>query len=135
MSNTAALMGMNLGEARRREARAKERRERNQVSPEVRAARAAIIEAREAVLAEQQATAKAEQQARPDAVRTVLAHASLDELAELQRVAGQLDGRRLADIVGDVLRQRQRGRISGGTTTPSEASQSPAKPRQRAKVI
>lgn len=131
----SALLSLNPGEARRRQAKAKERRERMNVGPEVRAARAAILERREASLAGQEAVAKADQQARPDAVRAALASASVDELTELQRVAGQLDGRRLAEIVGDMLRQRQRGRIQGGATTSSDAAQSPAKPRQRAKTI
>lgn len=99
---------MTLGEARRREEAAKKRGERYQVSDEVRAQRAALLDAREAAMAEQQAEAEVQQRARPDAVRAVLQHASLDELGEFQRVAGQLDGRRLVDIVADVIRQRQR---------------------------
>ncbi|MGC5781760.1 hypothetical protein [Methylobacterium sp. NFXW15] len=107
MSNTAP-MGMNLGEARRRQEAAKRRGERFKVSDDVRAVRAAIMEKRNAIHDQRQAEARAELEARPDAVRAILAHASIDELAEFQRVAGQLDGRRLADIVADVLRQRQR---------------------------
>lgn len=130
----SAPIGMNLGEARRRQARAKERRDRMNVDPDVRAARAALLEAREAAMAHDQAAVEAEQQARPDAVRAALAHASLDELAELQRVAGQLDGRRLAEIVGDMIRQRQRARLRGDSGLPVGSTESPARTRGRPKA-
>lgn len=97
-----------LGEARRRQEAAKRRGEKFKVPDEVRAARAALLQAKEDRAAEEQAARDAERQARPDAVRAVLAHASNDELFEFQRAAGQLDGRRLAGIVADVLQERRR---------------------------
>lgn len=130
MSNTAALMGLNLGEARRREARAKERKERNQASPEARAARAALLERREALMAEQQTAEKAKVEASPDALRAVLSRGTVDELAEIARMIGRLDGRRMQDIVNEVFRERSRT----GYVPDDEASQKPAEAPPAAKA-
>ncbi|MGU3419540.1 hypothetical protein [Methylobacterium sp. D54C] len=127
MSN--AMMGMNLGEARRRQEAAKKRGERFKVSDDVRAARAALLQAKEEAATAAQAARDTERQARPDAVRAVLQHASIDELFEFQRAAGQLDGRRLAGIVADVLQERRRTTYVAPAamveTAPELAAESP----------
>lgn len=115
-----------LGEARRRQEAAKKRGERFKVSDDVRAARAAVLERQEAVAAERQAAVAAERQARPDAVRAILQHAPDTDLFEFQRVAGQLDGRRLAEIVADVLQQRRR---TAYRPAPQEAQEAAAAAR------
>lgn len=111
-----------LGEARRRQEAAKKRGERFKVADDVRAARVAVLERQEAIAAERQAAVEAEKQARPDAVRAVLQHAPDTDLFEFQRVAGQLDGRRLAEIVADVLQQRRRTKY----VLPSQEAQETA---------
>ena len=125
---------MTLGEARRRQEAAKKRGEKNQVPADVRAIRAAALAARDEQTAAVQAAVDAERQARPDAVRAILAHASVDELAEFTRVVGQMDGRRLAEIAGEALRQRYLGRILNEEGKPVEAPQSPARGRGRPKA-
>lgn len=94
-----------------REAAAKARREENKVDPAVREARARMMEEREAALEAQRAAEKAAKEARPDAITTVLLHASLDELHEFQRSVGQLDGRRMSNLVADVIRRKQTERL------------------------
>ncbi|TXN04209.1 hypothetical protein FV242_08315 [Methylobacterium sp. WL64] len=130
MSHTAALMGLQLGEARRRETRAKERRERNQVSPEVRAERARILEERDARTNEAEAKAQAEQQARPTALEAVLNRATVDELAELSRSISRFDGRRLQQMVDDAFRVK----ACSGYQPDDGASQEPQETAQAAKV-
>lgn len=114
-----------LGEARRRQEAAKKRGERFKVSDDVRAARVALLDRQEALAAERQAAAAAEKQARPDAVRAVLQHAPDADLFEFQRVAGQLDGRRLAEIVADVLQQRRRTKYVPPSQEAQEAAPAP----------
>lgn len=108
MSSATVLMGMNRAEAKRREARAKERKERNQVSPEVRAARSAMLEARQAVLDKAEAEAKTKQEAAPSAFEAILSRGTIDELAEVSRSISRFDGRRLQQMVDDVFRAKAR---------------------------
>ncbi len=122
MSNTAALMGMNLGEARRREARAKERGKRFEVDPAAREARARLLDRREALHDHREAEATAERDASPDALRAVLRRGTVDELAEITRMIGRLDGRRLQEIANEVFRERSRT----GYVPDDEAPQKPA---------
>ena len=118
-------MGMNLGEARRRQEAAKRRGEKYKVSDDVRAARAALLQAKDEKAAQDQAARDAERQARPDAVRAVLQYAPDAELFEFQRIAGQLDGRRLAEIVADVLQQRRRTKYVAPAQEAQEAAPAP----------
>jgi hypothetical protein len=99
---------MGLGEARRREAAAKAKAESRKVDPETRAARAALLERREALMGERQAAEKAKVEASPDALRAVLSRGTVDELAEIARMIGRLDGRRMQDLVNEVFRDRSR---------------------------
>ncbi|MGE8130007.1 hypothetical protein ACQKQD_23785 [Methylobacterium sp. NPDC080182] len=128
MSNTAAMMG--LGEMRRREQAAKARGEKFKSTPEKRAALAAILEKREALMAEQQTAEKAKVEASPDALRAVLSRGTVDELAEIARMIGRLDGRRMQDIVNEVFRERSRT----GYVPDDEASQKPAEAPPAAKA-
>lgn len=114
-----------LGEARRRQEAAKKRGERFKVSDEVRERRAALLDRQEALAAERQAAAAAEKQARPDAVRAVLQYAPDAELFEFQRIAGQLDGRRLAEIAADVLQQRRHTKYVAPAQEAQEAAPAP----------
>jgi hypothetical protein len=127
---------MGLGEARRRQEAAKRRGEKYKVSDEVRAARVAVLQAQEEKAAAVQAARDAERQARPDAVRAALQHVPDAELFEFQRIAGQLDGRRLAEIVADVMQQRRRKAYVApvesaepvaetGTTATEQAAEAP----------
>jgi len=123
MSNTAALMGMNLGEARRREARARERGKRFEVDPEVREYRARLLAEREAVRDQQQAKATAEREASPDALRAVLSRGTVDELAEIARMIPRFDGRRMQGLVNDVFRTKSRGGYVPDHEAPQEAQE------------
>lgn len=105
---TNPMMGLNAAEGRRREEAARQRRERNTPSAEVRAVRARILEEREAAMAEQQAAAQAAREASPDALQAVLSRGTLDELAEIARMISRLDGRRMQDIVNEVFRAKSR---------------------------
>jgi len=115
-------IGMNLGEARRRQEAAKRRGEKFKVPDDVRAVRAALLQANEEKAAAVQVALDAERQARPDAVRAALQHVPDAELFEFQRIAGQLDGRRLAETVADVMQQRRRTKY----VPPSQEAQEPA---------
>lgn len=120
MTNTTVLMGQ--GEMRRRQEAAKRRGERFRVSDETRAARAAVQDRREALHVQRQAEAKAERETSPDALRAVLSRGTVDELAEITRMIGRLDGRRLQEIANEVLRERSRT----GYVPDDEATQKPA---------
>lgn len=129
-----ALLSLNPGEARRRQANAKERRERMNVGPDVRARRAALLDAREAAMERDQATLKAEQDAAPDALRAVLSRGTVDELAEISRMISRLDGRRLQALVDEVFRDRARVQRIGGAAMPPESPQEPVQTRGRQKA-
>ncbi len=117
-----------------REAEAKAKRERNKVDPAVREARARLLDEREAQLAKDEAAVEAERQDRPDSIRAVFLQASLDDLSNFARTVGQMDGRRLADIASEVLRQRQRSKRTGEAGMPLESAQEPAQTRGRQKA-
>lgn len=106
MSNAAVYIGH--GEMKRREAEAKAKAERRKVDSETRAARAAILEARQAKLDEAEAQAKAAQVAAPTALEAVLSRATADELAEISRSISRLDGRRLQSLVDEAFRAKTR---------------------------
>lgn len=107
-----------LGEARRRQEAAKHRGERFKVSGDVRAARVAMLEAREAKATEAEAQAKAEQEAAPTTLQAVLNRATLEELSEISRMISRLDGRRLQTLVDDVFRAKSRERITAPGREP-----------------
>lgn len=117
-----------------REAEAKAKRERTKVDPAVRQARARLLDEREARLAKDEAAAEAERQDRPDSIRAVFLQASLDDLSDFARTVGQMDGRRLADIASEVLRQRQRSKRTGDAGMPLESAEKPTKTRGRPKA-
>lgn len=112
-----------------REAKAKAKRERNKVDPAVREARARLLDEREARLAKDEAAAEAERQDRPDSIRAVFLQASLDDLSDFARTVGQMDGRRLADIASEVLRQRQRSKRTREAGMPLESAEEPVQTR------
>jgi hypothetical protein len=116
-----------------REAEAKAKRERSKVDPAVREARARLLERREAAFDAERAAAEAERQDRPDSIRAVFLQASLNDLSDFARTVGQMDGRRLADIASEVLRQRQRVKHIGEAGMPLESAERPARTRGRPK--
>lgn len=132
MSNTS--IARNWAEAKRQETAAKEKAERRKVSPDVRAARAALLDRREALQDAEAAAAKVEREAAPDALRSVLSRGTVAELAEIARMISRFDGRRLQALVDEVFRERARTQSIGGTEMPLESAERPARIRGRAKA-
>ncbi|WP_027174416.1 hypothetical protein [Methylobacterium sp. 10] len=120
MTNTNATSLTTMGEYRRRQQAAKVRGERFNVDPDVRAARAAVLERREAEMvagieeANQKATRPAE------LYRTTLDLVSDEMLHELQRSLPNLSTRQMGDIIGDVLTGRRRRRHAADIAPPPE---------------
>ena len=67
-----------------------------------------MLEQRDALGDQQEAEAKAKRDASPDALRAILSRGSVDELVEVARMIGRLDGRRLQILVDDVFREKSR---------------------------
>ncbi|MFK5599917.1 hypothetical protein ACFZ8E_23410 [Methylobacterium sp. HMF5984] len=120
MSN--APTSLDPGAARNREDAAKARRAKYQSTPEIRAQLASVLEARDALREKQQTDTRAEREVAPGALRSVLARGTVSELAEIARMIGRLDGRRMQDLVNEVFRTKTRTAYSPALETPAEAS-------------
>ncbi|MCJ2012177.1 hypothetical protein [Methylobacterium sp. J-076] len=122
MTAPVALMGLELGKARLREAAAKAKAEKWKVSPEARARRVAILEARDAMYEEAEAEAKARQEANPTALEAVLKRGTLDEMAEISRSIGRMDPRKIQEVADEIFRAKSRSQAY----TPDDETPLPA---------
>lgn len=129
MPNETTTLIPSLGTYRKRQQAAKERAEQRTAPPDVRAARAAVLDRREAGMAAED-EARILRLKRPGEVyRKTLDLVSDDLLHEMQRSLPSLSTREMGDIVSDDLTGRRRARHAADIAPASNAPRKAAEAR------